>query len=112
MIQFTENYEPKKYNEIVKRFVSLGMNAKLYISALIEEDLKFVKECVSNNKDNYIINVIGRIRAGFSFDEVKNKAWDNTRLPQLIKDFLNEIKFTDSGIYLKYDNYEIGIFKF
>jgi len=88
------------------------MNAQLYISGLIEEDLKSVKECVSNNKDNYIVNVIGCIRAGFSFDEVKNKAWDNTKLPQLIKDFLNEMKFTDTGIYLKYEKYEIGIFKF
>ena len=30
-IQFIKNYEPEKYNEIVKRFVSLNMNAKLYI---------------------------------------------------------------------------------
>ena len=79
---------------------------------LIEEDLKSVKERVSNDEDNHIIKIIGHIRTGFSFDEVRNKTWNNTKLPQLIKEFLNEIKFADGGIYLKYDNYEIGIFKF
>jgi len=111
-IQFIKNYEPEKYNEIVKRFASLNMNAKLYISSLIEKDLKFVKERVSNDEKNHIIKIIGHIRTGFSFDEVRNKAWNNTRLPQLIKDFLSEIEFANKGIYLKYNNYEIGIFKF
>lgn len=111
-IQFMKNYEPEKYNEIVKRFVSLNMNAKLYISALIEEDLKSVKERVSNDEDNHIIKIMGRVKTGFSFDEVRKKKWNNTKLPQLIKDFLNEIKFADGGVYIKYDNYEIGIFKF
>lgn len=111
-IQFTKNYEPEKYYEIVRRFVSLGMNVKLYISSLIEEDLKLVKERVSNGENNHIIKITGSIRTGFSFNEVKNKAWNNTKLPQLIKDFLNEIKFVNGNIYLKYDNYEIEIFKF
>lgn len=108
-IEFTKQYEPEKYYKIVKRFVSLGMNVKLYISSLIEEDLKIVKERISNDENNHIIKITGRIRTGFSFDEVRNKAWNNTRLPQPIKDFLNEIKFANEGIYLKYNNYEIGI---
>lgn len=110
-IQFTENYEPKKYNEIVKRFVSLGMNAKLYISALIEEDLKTIRERIPNDGD-YIISVKGNVIAGFSFDEVIHKAWNKTRLPKDVKKFLDHIEFVDGGIYLKCDNYEIRIFKF
>lgn len=109
-IEFIKHYEPEKYHKIVKRFVSLGMNVKLYISSLIEEDLKLVKE--SNDKNNCIIKITGRIRTGFSLDEVKNKAWNNTGLPQLIKDFLNEIKFVNGDVYLKHENYEIGILKF